>query len=104
VTAARLRLVALAAALAPARAARLVGRLGGTDVTGAVARAAALAAAPRRARLAALAGALGELPVPSAALHPLLARLDLERRSRRQGDAARPPVRAATPARTAHHQ
>ena len=94
------QLVALAAALAPERAARLLRRLGSPGDGEAVRLAEALAAAPRRARLAALAASLpGEEPatapragpLPS---HPLLRRLELERRSR--SVAERPPVCAAT--------
>lgn len=77
-TPARRRLVALAAALVPARAAALLGRLGDADAAEAGALAAALAQAPRRARLSALVAALPPLPARRAG-HPLLARLRLER-------------------------
>jgi hypothetical protein len=87
VTGGRRRLAALAAALAPARAARLLSRLGDPDGAAVVRLAEGLATAPRRLRLAALAAALAEAgaaarpwigaPRPS---HPLLRRLELERR------------------------
>jgi hypothetical protein len=95
------RLVALAATLAPARAARLLSRL---DVTGgaeAARLAASLAGAPRRARLAALAAALPEDPAAAgtAPSHPLLRRIWLQRRSR--AVAGRTLVRAAAAPRGA---
>ena len=84
----RLRgLVALAVTLAPARAARLIGRLHDPEAAEALQAAAALAGAPRRVRLAALARSLQEAgaapqerttPLPR---HPLLRRLELERRA-----------------------
>ena len=101
----RLRgLVALAVTLAPARATRLIGRLHAPEAAEALRRAAGLAGAPRRARLAALAASIQETwaatrersaPLPR---HPLLRRLELERRA---GPAAeRTLVRgAATPSR-----
>lgn len=96
----RLRLVALAATLAPERAARLLRRLGDPGGWEAVRLAAALAMAPRRARLAALASSLpgeGSATAPLAgplSSHPLLRRLELERRGRPV--AERTLVRAAT--------
>jgi hypothetical protein len=92
------RLVALAVTLAPARAVRLLGRLGDPGEGEAVRQAQALAGAPRRARLAALASSLpdqrgGPLPAGSLPSHPLLRRLELERRDRPV--AVRAPVRAA---------
>lgn len=81
------RLVGLAVTLAPARATRLIGRLHEPDASEALQLAAALAGAPRRARLAALAASIqepgaasqgGSTPLPS---HPLLRRLELERRA-----------------------
>ena len=85
----RRRLAALAATLAPARAARLLSRLGDPEGAAAVRLAERLAPAPRRVRLAALAAALAEAgpaarpragaPLPS---HPLLRRLVLEQRER----------------------
>jgi hypothetical protein len=89
VTRGRRRLVALAAVLAPARAARLLSRLGEPEAAAAVRLAERLATAPRRVRLAALAAALPEAgpaarpgagaPLPC---HPLLRRLELEQRER----------------------
>jgi hypothetical protein len=83
----RRRLAALAATLAPARAARLLSWLGDPEGAAAVRLAKGLATAPRRLRLAALAAALPEVgaaarPGPGAAppSHPLLRRLELERR------------------------
>jgi type III secretion protein Q len=102
VTGGRRRLVALAATLAPTRAAGLLGRLGRLGDPGRdelVRLAGALAVAPRRARLAALAASLpvhgsaarsGAAPLVSA--HPLLRRLELERRE--GAVAGRAPVRA----------
>lgn len=99
-TAGRHRLVALAVTLAPARAVRLLGRLGGPGGSEAARLAGALATAPRRARLAALAASLAEPGTqarPSASppcpRHPLLRRLELERRGRTAAD--RLAVRAA---------
>jgi hypothetical protein len=73
------RVVALAAALAPERAGRLLQRLEAPGAGEARARVTLLASAPRRARLAALAAALagcaGPLPPHR---HPLLDRLALE--------------------------
>jgi len=97
-------LVALAVTLAPARATRLLGRLHDPEAAEALRQVAALAGAPRRARLAALAAAVqddgasaGERPAPLPP-HPLLRRLELERRA---GPAAeRTLVRgAASPSR-----
>ncbi len=96
------RLVALAVTLAPARATRLLGRLHEAGAEEALRSAGELATAPRRVRLAALAASLpsGEdrsedgAPLPT---HPLLRRLELERRGRPA--AERTLVRAAaTPA------
>jgi hypothetical protein len=104
----RRRLVALAAALAPTRAARLLGRLPQGEVAAAVALAKVLAGAPRRARLAALAAALAETPEaagPGApGLHPLLARLRREAAfTRRPGVAGWPPAEPRTLVRAAAH-
>jgi hypothetical protein len=94
------RLVALAAVLAPERAERLLRRLGGPGGGEAVRLADALARAPRRARLAALASSLpgeGSATAPRAGplpSHPLLRRLELERRGRPV--AERTLVRATT--------
>ncbi len=78
----RRRLVALAAALAPARAPLLLAWLGGDDGGAAAVLASSLAAAPRRARLAAPAAALAAapqaVPGPGSSGHPLLARLRRE--------------------------
>ena len=96
---ARQRLVALAVALAPGRAAALLSRLGPPDGGPSVALATSLAGAPRRARLMALASALasatGGEPPRSPGLHPLLDRL------RREGarSAGRTLVRAAAQGR-----
>jgi hypothetical protein len=82
------RLVALAVTLAPARAVCLLGRLHEPGAGEALLEAGALAEAPRRARLAALATSLqvaeAEDPVSIAPLppHPLLRRVELERRGR----------------------
>ena len=100
------RLLALAAALLPARAAALLGRLRGGEPLGReVAR---LAAAPRRARLAALATALAGptaartgLRAAPLAPHPLLARLAEEARWRATGQPGARPGRPWTAARTA---
>jgi len=87
VTRGRRCLAALAATLAPARACRLLSRLGDAEGTAAVRLAEGLATAPRRVRLAALAAALpqsGAAARPGAGAthpsHPLLRRLELERR------------------------
>jgi hypothetical protein len=98
VTARLLRLVALAATLAPGRAERLLARLEGPGSAEAARRAGALARAPRRARLAALAASLldpGPAPRTLAPLpaHPLLRRLERERRA--DPAAARTAVRPA---------
>lgn len=81
------RLAALAAALAPSAAGRLLALVSGSDATAAAARAGALAALPRAGRLAALAAAAGP-PGGSAWTHPILGRLGL-------AAAPEPPVRAA---------
>jgi len=95
------RLVALAAALAPSRAAALVGRLAG-DVASLRGEALALASTPRRARLAALAAALATGPRPATPMgatgpvgHPLLARLRQEARWRATRRAEERPERFA---------
>jgi len=82
VTASERRLAAVAAALAPDRAARLCARLAGPRAAPAVAAARALAALPRAERLRALAAALADTPDQCASAlrgtpvtHPLLARL-----------------------------
>jgi hypothetical protein len=80
-------LVALAVTLAPARATRLLERLEEEGAEEARHQAGLLATAPRRARLGALAAALAAPPegvAPSRPLpdHPLLRRLELERRER----------------------
>ncbi len=93
------RLVALAVTLAPGRAIRLVGRLHEPGAGEALRLAGALAGAPRRARLTALAASLpgAGLPAPASATplpsHPLLRRLEQERRG--HPCAERTLVRAA---------
>jgi hypothetical protein len=84
----RLRgLVALAVTLSPARATRLIGRLHDPEAAEALLQVAALAGAPRRARLSALAAAIQDVGSSAAAIlaplpsHPLLCRLELERRA-----------------------
>lgn len=75
----RRRLVALAAALVPARAAALIARLGDEDAGATAALATGLAGAPRRTRLAALAASLpSETGLRGGAAHPLLERLAAE--------------------------
>jgi hypothetical protein len=78
----RRRLVALAAALAPARGPALLGWLGGPEGPLAATRAGSLAGASRRVRLAALAAALAGAPEPALPpgrrYHPLLDRLQRE--------------------------
>ena len=98
----RRRLVALAATLAPARAARLLSRLGDPGAAAAVRLAERLATSPRRVRLAALAAALPEAGLAARAgagapppCHPLLRRLELEQRERPV--AERTAVRGAGP-------
>ena len=99
------RLVALAVTLAPTRATRLLERLSEEGAEEARRHGAALAIAPRRARLGALAAALAAAPTeggtPTGPLpdHPLLRRLELERRGRPA--AARTLVRGATTPRGA---
>jgi hypothetical protein len=78
------RLAALAAALAPDRAERLLLQVAGEGAP-AAALAAALARRGREERLAALAAALAEQegspPAPPGAAHPLLRRLACEERA-----------------------
>jgi hypothetical protein len=79
--------VALAVTLAPAQATQLLERLHDDGAEEARRQAAALATAPRRARLGALAASLprpnaGEAPAGPLPDHPLLRRLELERRGR----------------------
>jgi hypothetical protein len=105
VTHRQLRLVALAVTLAPARATRLLERLEEEGAEEARRQAGLLATAPRRARLGALAAALVAAPLepgaPSGPLpdHPLLRRLELERRERPA--ASRTMVRPASGPRDA---
>jgi hypothetical protein len=93
------RLVALAVTLAPAQATRLLDRLHHDGADEARRQAGALATAPRHVRLGALAAALppamreGGEPAGSLPAHPLLRRLELERRGRPV--AGRTLVRAA---------
>jgi hypothetical protein len=105
VTGRQARLVALAVTLAPARATRLLERLEEEGAEEARRQAGLLATAPRRARLGALATALlaappqGEAPSGPLPDHPLLRRLELERRERPA--AARTLVRPASGPRVA---
>ncbi|MFL5272689.1 MAG: hypothetical protein ACJ79E_11575 [Anaeromyxobacteraceae bacterium] len=105
-TASEHTVVALAAALAPARAAALCGRVAGEAAQALAREAAALAALPRGERLRALATTLARAAPPAAvtaaprALHPLLGRVAAEWHARgsavvREPSAPRTAVRPA---------